>query len=285
MVTLVSPESEAAYLSDLQSRLQAVRIQNAGPDDLQRHRAVAQASPPQGDAIPSLDGDKLPADITVTEGAVREAHNILEGDLARTVAPSHYRDRLEGELGTDCWSELGSQAQSSLAQADRLREQIAQFSDIAGEEDFALAVFAYCRALEMELYRRIFEPFKKVDPDAGSDWMSERDKRSADLILRFQRGETGLGMGQMAMCLGNLGCGESGTRHILAKFLRQRLSDSTEFCAGRYPRSLTKLALGYRNKAAHIDPLSEKQCAKARGYLLAEPRRLLPRLVELAPID
>jgi hypothetical protein len=88
-------------------------------------------------------------------------------------------------------------------------------------------------------------------------------------------------MGQMAACLGNLACREASAGGF-ATYLSTRLSDMDRFCDLRYPKWLTKFAVGYRNRAAHISSLSHEDCEKARDYLLEQPRRLLLTLVEIA---
>ena len=286
---MVSPSNDITYVGHLQDLLREARAERdtASQDSSGPHLPLSQASPGQyspGERIPDA-GNLITAEEAVTEQVVAAAGEILDGDIAERAEVDSLDETLRAEIGA-AWAQLGPQAQSSLLQGDRLRLDTKRFAEATGiPGDFALPVFAYCRTLEVELYRRIFLPFKDFEGPTRNGWNSGAGDRSAEILEQFQTAGRPLGMGQMAACLANLGCGEAGVRHVLASFLRGHLVDATEFCASRYPRWLKKLALGYRNRAAHIASISESDCEKARGYLLSEPRRLLLALVELAPAE
>lgn len=285
----MSQSSHITYVGHLQALLREARAERevASQDSSGRHLPLSQASPgkyAEVECTPDAD-DLIAAEEAVTEQVVAAAGEILDGDIAERAAVDSLDEDLEAEIGA-AWVQLSPQAQSSLLQGDRLRLDIKRFAEATGiPGDFALPVFAYCRALEIELYRRIFLPFKNFKGPTRNGSSNPADDHSAEILEQFQTAGRPLGMGQMATCLANLGCGESGVRHVLASFLRGHLVDATEFCASRYPRWLKKLALGYRNRAAHISSISESDCEKARAYLLSEPRRLLLALVELAPVE
>ncbi len=285
----MSPSNDITYVGHLQDLLREARGEReaASQDSSSPHLQLRRAFPGQyspGERKPDVD-DLTTAEEAGTERVVAAAGHILDGDIAERAEVEALDEGVRAEIGV-AWAQLSPQAQSSLLQGDRLRLDTKRFAEATGiPGDFALPVFAYCRTLEIELYRRIFLPFKDFEGPTRNGWKSEDGERSAEMLEQFQTAGRPLGMGQMAACLANLGCGEAGVRHVLASFLRGHLVDATEFCASRYPRWLKKLALGYRNRAAHISSISESDCEKARAYLLSEPRRLLLALVELAPAE
>ncbi len=285
----MSLSNDITYVGYLQGLLREARTEReaVSKDSSGPRLPLSQASPGQySSGVRTPDANNLiTAEEAVTEQVVAAAGEILDGDIAERAEVDSLDKGLRAEIGA-AWAQLSPQAQSSLLQGDRLRLDTKRFAEATGfPGDFALPVFAYCRSLEIELHRRIFLPFKDFGGPTRAGRKSEDGERSAEILEQFQTADRPLGMGQMAACLGNLGCGEAGARHVLASFLRGHLVDATEFCASRYPRWLKKLALGYRNRAAHISSLSESDCEKARAYLLSEPRRLLLALVELAPAE
>lgn len=291
MSELANP-SELDYLQDLQQHMRDIRKRAAaharsGPFPMIRGAGPARWDTTDADVSPAGQDSPEAADLVeaTVEAAIDRAEAILDtSDAQQPKAPPVERSLAE-ELGT-AWAALHPHSRSSLIQGEGLRRDMKRRAILTGEEcDFALVVIAYCRALELELHRRIFIPFKQHEAADGfkAQWADADVRKSADLLERFRSQDAPLGLGQMAACLGNLGCGEAGGRHTLASFLRSHLSDATEFCAGRYPRWLGKLAVGYRNRAAHIAAISEGDCDKARSYLLSDPRRLLIKLIELAP--
>lgn len=125
----------------------------------------------------------------------------------------------------------------------------------------------------LEVFRQATETGDEVKLDSA---------HLLDAIKRHE--ESPLGMGQMAACLGNLVCGNAPPNGF-ARYLSGRLFDTGQFCETNYAKWLTKFAVGYRNRAAHIQSLSCEDCDKARRYLLDRPRRLLLTLLDIAPFE
>ena len=224
-------------------------------------------------ASPALDSAPLLEPVGAAMGA------ILDEDVAARDPGAPIRRGIERELGS-AWELLTDQARVALLQGDRLRGDIATHYGASAEADFAIAVMAYSRALEVELFRRLFEPFRNAEPLGDVLTGDEAVDLSLKTMRRFQQEETQLGMGQMAACLENLACSQAPS-NAFADHLGTRISDFGQFCESRYPKWLKRFANGYRNRAAHIQSLSQEDCDKARDYLLHRPRRLLLVLVEL----
>ena len=172
---------------------------------------------------------------------------------------------------------LRERTRSSLVQAERLRRDLEDYYSGHQEGDFALAVAAYSRALEVELYARLFEPFLLVGGRFSLSTTGDpATDASVDLLGKFAAGRARLGMGQMAKVLIAAGCRLAMEPHnSFAAHLSRRLVDRETFCCGLFPKQLQKYAQGYRNPATHVDRLSLTRCVKARAYVLEEPTRLL----------
>lgn len=64
------------------------------------------------------------------------------------------------ELFGDLWESLSEQAQRQLVQAEVYRRDAELLADTEEGFEFSAAVGAYSRAVEVELLRRLFEPFR-----------------------------------------------------------------------------------------------------------------------------
>lgn len=149
--TAVSPSNDVTYVGRLQGLLREARAEreaaiqrSSGP-----HLPLRQASP--GQYTPgerTADADNLiAADEAVTEHVVAAASDILDGDISEREELDSLDQGLRAEIGA-AWTQLSPQAQSSLLQGDRLRLDTKRFAEATGiPGDFALPVFAYCRAL------------------------------------------------------------------------------------------------------------------------------------------
>lgn len=206
----------------------------------------------------------------------------LTDQLQRQDALAVTRVQLSEQFGAH-WDGLGQDCRRFLETGELLHRELERFVALDPNIDFSPAVGAYSKALEVELTERIFLPFRESHLDRTLRGASDpAQERSAVVLQGFVAGTRPLGLGEMAQCLKNLGCGgrQQGPRE-LAAFLRETLQDLDGFCdATRFPRRLSKYVAKFRNAAAHVDGLGAEECRAARAFLLEEPVRLLLTLAE-----
>ena len=191
------------------------------------------------------------------------------------------RDELDEDLDA-----LDERARRSLLTAELARLQLDGLGGGNADLEYAGPTHLYSRALEIELYERLFAPFRDSDqrklPEAPAD---ERAAHSVRLLETFLRTGKPPALGTMALILTNVGHKLADSEpNDFAVFLRHRLEgDASAFCAS-WPRQVSSYVDKYRNRAAHTGTLSREDCTAARAFLLGEPRRLLAALIAAAPL-
>jgi hypothetical protein len=146
---------------------------------------------------------------------------------------------------------------------------------MSGSIDFAPAVLEYAKALENELERRMFYPFKLTNPGLKPALIEETDVKvrgALEMLDGYITRNQLLTMGQMAHLLKMLFL----SRNTFSDFLESRLQDENDFLhIFDFPAKLEKFNYKWRTKAAHPHQLSSEDCRQCRDYLLREPIRLL----------
>jgi hypothetical protein len=188
------------------------------------------------------------------------------------------------EMFGPLWETTSEEARRQLVAAEVYRHDAELLADTETWLDFSAAVGAYSRAVEIELLRRLFEPYRDW-PDAEQLPKPRSEKRDGESLRALSRHLNGhiLNLGQMGFILMHVGCR---LRHeepnAFAAYLRQRLSDHDAFCDDvRFPQRLIDYAAQFRNRAMHVDELTADDCKAARDYLFEEPVRLLVYLGEV----
>jgi hypothetical protein len=248
--------------------------------DLRRPiRAIQRAFRAAQETATYLDGDAA--------GQVVAAMTQADVDVAVEIsaAPIELDERVRHAFGSH-WGELSKRCRAAIRTGELLIDTLRDH----GEEDdidFAPAVHVYSRALETELVGKIFEPFKAsglVLPETSGD--PDVDK-SIDLLRRYtaRPGAKPPTLDVMARCLLNVGhrFGDMPDNTFLL-FLRSRMIDPDQFCRD-FPKKLNSYIDRFRNRAAHIDHISESDVHEARAFLLEEPLRLLVWLAEAIKAD
>lgn len=221
--------------------------------------------------------------IDETPGLLSRFGHVLDHEVQvalRRDAAKSARSQLQTILPTH-WSRIVEASQRQLIQAELYRRDAELLEDTDEAQDFSASVGAYSRALEIQLLRELFEPFR--------DWHdaeelpepkdAKREGRSLDALRRFLDGRNP-SLGDMAFILMHVGCR---LRHVtpnaFAVYLQRRISDFDLFCR-EFPTALLDYTEVYRNPAMHIGELTAAECRAARGYLLDEPVHLLISLCE-----
>lgn len=135
-----------------------------------------------------------------------------------------------------------------------------------GDFDFSPVVIEFSKALEKELYEKIFKNYK----DKTSS------KTSTNTALgEFLRGERELTLGQISYIL-NLAESDPD----FTNFLKECFTDyHNYFHIYKFPKKLEKFVYKFRNKSAHVEPISREDCEECESYLLEEPIQLLIRFI------
>jgi hypothetical protein len=191
-------------------------------------------------------------------------------------AEKSLRDALAAHLDA-----LHERARRSLLTAELARLQLDGLATKDADLEYAGPTHLYSRALEIELYERLFAPFRASNrtklPGVTSDERAARSVGALETFLGTGRPPT---LGTMAQVLINVGYNLADVEpNDFVVFLRERLgTDATDFCAS-WPRQVSSYVDKYRNRAAHTGTLSRDDCEAARAFLLGEPRRLLAALL------
>lgn len=187
------------------------------------------------------------------------------------------------ELFGPVWDSISDAAQRQLVAAEIYRHDAEVLADTEHEIDFSAAVGAYSRALEMELLRRLFEPYRgRSDADdLPAPRSQKREGRSLDALRRRLDGQDP-SLGEMAFILMHVGCRLRDVEpNAFAAYLRDRLTDYAVFCdEACFPARLNDYVQRFRNRAMHVGELSADECKAARDYLFEEPVQLLVYLAK-----
>jgi hypothetical protein len=220
------------------------------------------------------------------ESRIAEVNLLLDRSLEATLrreSAQAARAQLEQIFGKR-WQRLSEQARRQLVQAEVYRRDGELLAGTDEGFEFSAPVNAYSKALEGELLRSVFEPFR-LREDA-----SELPKRkqgtsegnSLGVLRGFLNGKKAPALGQMAWVLTNVGCLLRDDKpNAFARYLRERLVDNIDWCdeAG-FPQRVRDYTKCYRNRADHPGELSAADCKEARDYLFEEPAGLLLYLTE-----
>jgi hypothetical protein len=253
--------------------IELLRASSKAEADLRRPiRAIQRAYRAAQEAALYLDGD----------AAGQVLAHIMQSDVDEAVDEfdqlPQLGDRVKRAFG-EHWAWLSPRCRASLRTGELLNAELRRHDD--DDIDFAPAVHVYSRALETELIDKIFEPFKASGvalPETSGD--PDVDQSLALLRRYTERpGAKPPTLDVMARCLINVGHrfqDRPGNTFLL--FLQDRLIDPDQFCRD-FPKKLNSYIDRFRNRAAHIDYVSESDVREARAFLLEEP---VPLLVWLA---
>jgi hypothetical protein len=165
-----------------------------------------------------------------------------------------------------------------------LKDELMSFAEIDPSIDFTSAVATYSKALEKEIFDKVFLTFRDSSfstllPEATGQNSLDR---SLDVMKAFVGKKRNLTLGDMGFCLLNVGCKLRTTENNgFALFLQELFVDIDALCdEKKIPARIIKYTEDYRNRAAHVSHLSRDECLEARAFLLDEPIRLLLALVE-----
>jgi len=180
------------------------------------------------------------------------------------------------DILADKWETLHDQTRRYLTTGQRIELFLLREGDSNSEAtDFAPAILEYAKALENELERKIFHPFKLTGPELKQVSSQETDikiRGALEMLGAYIAENKPLTMGQMAHLLKAL----SSISNTFRNYLDQRLQDENDFFhVFDFPAKLEKFNYKWRTKAAHPHPLNSEDCKQCRDYLLREPIRLL----------
>lgn len=216
-------------------------------------------------------------ELRMNQALDEEAHRTLRREVAKAA-----REQLSEVFGP-LWSSVSDEAARQLVAAEIYRRDTEALADTEHWLDFSAAVGAYSRAVEIELLRRLFEPYRgRPDADQLPDPRSEKRERRSLTALRRHLDGHDPSLGEMAFILMNVGCRlRDEEPNAFSRYLRSVLKDHSSFCDDvRFPQRLHDYAQRYRNRAMHVDELSAAECKAARDFLFEEPVRLLLYLSE-----
>jgi hypothetical protein len=188
-----------------------------------------------------------------------------------------------GKLLGPLWVRLVPESRDFLLTAEVLKEDLTSLTETDPSIDFSPPVAMYSKALEKDLFEKLFRPFQAVAGRGRFPVATRQDLvRSVAALQSFVTAGRELTLGDMAFCLLNLGCkARNVEENGFTEFLRTRLLDLDRFCDGdKFPGRLIEYSREYRNKSAHVEKLSKDACIAARAFLLEEPIRLLILLEE-----
>ena len=222
-------------------------------------------------------------ELKVTQALDRETEQALRRENVQ--AASQALSEIFGPL----WTSISEKARHALVAAEIHRHDAELLADTEVQLDFAAAVGAYSRAVEIELLQRLFEPYREWP---GADQLPEpreekRDGASLRVLSKHVAGKDPT-LGEMAFLLLNVGCRlRDAEPNAFAAYLRSRLVDLDAFCEARFPQQLLDYTQQFRNRAMHAGDLTAGDCKAARDYLFEEPVRLMVYLGEvlLAPTN
>jgi hypothetical protein len=219
------------------------------------------------------------------ESRIAEVNLLLDRSLEATLrreSAQAARAQLEQIFG-ERWQRLSEQAQRQLVQAEVYRRDGELLADTDDGFEFSAPVNAYSKALEGELLRSVFEPFRlREDASELPERRQGSEGTSLGVLRRFLNGKKAPALGEMAYVLENVGCRLRDDKpNAFARYLRERLVDHINWCdeAG-FPHRVLDYTKCYRNRADHPGELSAADCKEARDYLFEEPVRLLLYLTE-----
>ncbi len=206
-------------------------------------------------------------------------------------------ETLREDLGPR-WERLDEDVKQFLCTAEVL---LKEFQRLGGKKaDYSAVVIEYSKALELQLHRLCFEPFREefvdrgrageviffgLDESASALSPSERKtvQRSIETLRRFILDEQPLTLGQMWHCLlrarkASLGSPvlESLRAHCQSDPARKALlGDDFVSGVGRYIET-------FRNTAAHTCRMDASQAMDCRGTMLESPRGLFLTVAALS---
>jgi hypothetical protein len=165
------------------------------------------------------------------ESRVNHAFDAEARRALRRESTQAAREQL-AEIFGSLWEAMSEEARRQLVAAEIYRHDAEVLVDSVDQLDFSAAVWAYSRAVEMELLRRLFEPYReRPDADELPEPRSEkRDGESLRVLRRHLDGHDPT-LGQMAFILMNIGCRlRDEEPNAFAQYLRERLVDFDWFC-------------------------------------------------------
>src|SRR5262249_34425726 len=145
----------------------------------------------------------------------------------------------ERAFSSQLWANLPRETQDFLMTAEVLRAELEEYRSADPGFDFSASVLTYSKAVEVAVTTLIFEPYRAAShrhalPSTGG----RTQRKSIDLLNRYLGGST-IGLGAMARCLANVGCGlRTVADNGFARFLAETAADFDALCGSGFPSRL-----------------------------------------------
>ena len=191
----------------------------------------------------------------------------LHTDLLPAISNLVDKDDLEQDLAHKFGENLDLLTKRSIKFLTTGKFLYLAMSQNSGDFDFSPVVIEYSKALEKELYEKIFKTYRDESFD-------KEDKNA--IFDKFLKGTIELTLGQMSYILNSI---EKNSK--FSNFLNKIFIDyDNYFYNYNFPKKLEKFIYKFRNKSAHIEPITKEYCEECDSYLLEEPIKLLRYLIQ-----
>lgn len=180
------------------------------------------------------------------------------------------------------WNQFNRDTKELLIAAHLIKKDLLTYAEVEADIDYVAPVLLYARALENELYYKLFKPFSEVCNDFNYEYdeSSPLLKKSIQVIRKMCKNGRKPNLSEMAYCLQTL-AGPRVLGNWFKTFVRSMVRDyELLFIEHVFPQRVVGFVNAYRNRWGIIGPITLRECQRCEEYLLYEPIRLLPMLAD-----
>lgn len=212
--------------------------------------------------------------------------NPLMSDVLREIKKQEKLERLHctaREVLQENWGKIGIDSRELLTAANLIRNDLLLYAQVKPELDFVAPVLFYARALENELYTKIFKPFAEVSKSFNYEFEATNPFLKKAIWSLKQMCERGRrpNLGEMAYCLNTL-TPPKALSNWFRTFIRIHVRDyECLFVDQVFPQRMVGFINAYRNRWGIIGPLTRRECERCEEYLFHEPVKLLKLVADL----
>ncbi len=212
--------------------------------------------------------------------------NPILSDVLREIKKQEKLERLHcaaREALEDNWERIGSDSREMLTAANLIRNDLMLYAQVKPELDFVAPVLFYARALENELYTKVFKPFAEVSNTFNYEYEASNPFLKEAIWSLKQMCERGRkpNLGEMAHCLNTLTTPKV-YGNWFRTFIKTHIRDyECLFVEQVFPQRMVGFINAYRNRWGIIGPLTRQECEKCEEYLFCEPVKLLKLVSDL----
>lgn len=232
------------------------------------------------DSVSSLE------DNTEKANRFEKGMNPIMSDIIREIKKDQKLDKLycvaRNALKND-WEKISLDSQELLIIANLIRDDLLIYSQIKPDVDFVAPVLFYAKAIENELYTKVFKPFAEVSNSFNYEYEVNSPLLKESIRSLKQLCEKGRkpNLGEMANCLNTL----SSPRVLgnwFRTFIRTHIRDYEYlFVEQVFPQRMVGFINAYRNRWGIIGPLTRRECERCEEYLFYNPVKLLHLLADV----